>query len=192
MRVIGLTGSIGSGKSTVLSMVKDMHIPCIDSDAISHELMKKGNAGYIEIVRKFGNDILDENGEINRKKMAECIFSNPEKKEMLEAILHPCIQNEIKEFVKCHESEQVVVVEVPLLYEVGWVDYFTEIWSVVCNSDLLFERLEKFRGISKEDALARLKHQISQEEKEEKADVVLYNDSDKEHLRKQIEKALQM
>lgn len=192
MRVIGLTGSIGSGKSTVLSMVKEMGIPCIDSDAISHELMKKGNIGYIAIIAKFGKEILDEDGEINRKKMAECIFSQPEKKEMLEAILHPCIQKEIVDFVKFHENKPVVLVEVPLLYEVGWVDYFTEIWSVVCPSDVLLERLEKFRGISREDALARLKHQISQEEKEEKADVVLYNDFDKKHLRKQIEKALQM
>ncbi len=187
---IALTGMMGAGKSSVIALLKQVGVAVLDCDEINRELIRKGARGYERIIESFGIDILDAQGNLDTKKMSALIFSDPHQKECLEHILHPMIQEEI--IRRCEASEErIVVIEVPLLFEVHWESYFDEIWVVVCERETLLHRLETYRHIPKAEALRRLKHQISEEEKCKGADVILHNDGDKEALRKQMIKELE-
>ncbi len=172
---IALTGMMGAGKSSVIALLKQVGVAVLDCDEINRELIRKGARGYERIIESFGIDILDAQGNLDTKKMSA---------------LHPMIQEEI--IRRCEASEErIVVIEVPLLFEVHWESYFDEIWVVVCERETLLHRLETYRHIPKAEALRRLKHQISEEEKCKGADVILHNDGDKEALRKQMIKELE-
>ena len=118
--------------------------------------------------------------------MSDLIFKDPLHKQQAEAILHPLIKAKIEQELLLHADEKIVVVEVPLLFEVGWEAFFDAVWVVACENSLLLERLMKYRHISQAEAKRRLAHQMSQEAKIAKADVVLYNNSNKENLERQI------
>ena len=186
MKKIGLTGVMGAGKSSVIELLKKQGITVLDCDCINAQLLKKGEKGYCGLVSCFGDCLLDESREIDKQKMSDVIFSNKDKKAQAEAILHPLIKEGIFKALKQHEKEAIVVVEVPLLFEVQWQDSFDEVWVVSCQKEILLERLMKYRHIDQKEALRRLAHQISQEEKEAMADVVFYNNSTKENLNRQI------
>lgn len=186
MKRIGLTGIMGAGKSTAIEILKEEGITVLDCDRINAQLLQQGEEGYSQLVCKFGEIILDENKGIDKNKMSQLIFSNPKKKEMAEAILHPLIKQRILLEVARHENEDLVVVEVPLLFEVHWEAFFDEVWVVSCKEKLLLERLEKYRKISKAEAKRRLEYQIPLKEKEARADVVFYNNFNKENLRNNI------
>ncbi len=186
MKRIGLTGIMGAGKSTAIEILKEEGITVLDCDRINAQLLQQGEEGYSQLVCKFGEIILDENKGIDKNKMSQLIFSNPKKKEMAEAILHPLIKQRILLEVARHENEDLVVVEVPLLFEVHWEAFFDEVWVVSCKEELLLERLEKYRKISKAEAKRRLEYQIPLKEKEARADVVFYNNFNKENLRNNI------
>lgn len=191
MKTIGLTGIMGAGKSSVIELLGQMQIMVLDCDAINAALIQRGNRGYLAICQNFGEDILNEHKDIDAKKMSTLIFSNPEKKARLEGILHPMIKEEIQKEIKAHANEAIIVVEVPLLFEVHWEDAFDEIWVVTCKKEILLKRLESFRHIEPEEANRRIAHQMPQEEKCARADVILHNDSDKDYLKAQIEKEIQ-
>lgn len=186
MKKIGLTGIMGAGKSSVIQILKDNGIVVLDCDRINAHLLEKGEAGYLALVDKFSNQILDENHEISKQKMSDLIFSDKENKACAEGILHPLIKQEITIQLNQHRNEDLVVVEVPLLFEVGWESFFDEVWVVSCDKEILLERLQAFRHISKEEATRRLANQMPQEIKIKKADVVFYNNSNKENLKRQI------
>lgn len=187
---IALTGMMGAGKSSVIALLKQMGIEVLDCDEINRELIRKGARGYERIRERFGDDILDAQGNLDTKKMSALIFSDPHQKKCLEHILHPMIREEI--IAHCEASEErIIVIEVPLLFEVHWESYFDEIWVVVCERETLLYRLETYRHIPKAEALRRLAHQMSEEEKCKGADVILHNDGDQEELRTQIVKELE-
>lgn len=186
MKKIGLTGVMGAGKSSVIEILKENGIIVLDCDRINAQLLEKNEAGYTALVAAFSTIILDEHDEISKQKMSDIIFSNQENRKRAEGILHPLIKEEITRQVKQHEDQDLLVVEVPLLFEVKWESFFDEVWVVACDHHLLLERLQAFRHISKEEATRRLAHQMSQEEKISKADVVFYNNSNKENLKRQI------
>lgn len=120
------------------------------------------------------------------QRMSDLIFCDPEKKRQAEGILHPLIKKRIFEELALHAKEAIVVVEVPLLFEVHWEDAFDEVWVVACDEELLLSRLKLYRHISKEEALRRLRLQLPQQEKIKRADVVFYNNSDSASLKRQI------
>lgn len=187
---IGLTGIMGAGKSSVIALLQEVGIPVLDCDAINRELIQQGERGYQAIISTFGHAILQADGALDAKKMSDVIFGDATKKAQLEAILHPLIKEEIaKACATC--KEPLIVIEVPLLFEVHWESYFDEVWVVACAQELLLERLSTYRHISKEEALRRLAHQMPQAEKCAKADVILHNDDDKAYLKAQILKQLQ-
>lgn len=187
---IGLTGIMGAGKSSVIKILHTLAIPVLDCDAINRELIQKGERGYRAIVKAFGTSILTVNGDLDSQKMSDVIFTSKREKEKLEAILHPMIQEEIRK--RCEAcSEALIVVEVPLLFEVHWESYFDEVWVVTCEQERLLQRLETYRHISREEALRRLSHQMGQAEKCAKADVVLHNDEGIAELQTQIELQIQ-
>lgn len=191
MKKIALTGVIGAGKSTVIQTLQEAGIIVLDADQINHELMEPGNTIYDDIIHAFGNEILDEEHRIDRKKLSDFIFANTEKKEQLEAISHPRIRDEIMRRLREHESEVMVAVEVPLLFEVNWESYFDEIWVIACDEERLLKRLIQYRGFQREDALKRLHQQMDQDEKIKRADVVLYNNGSIEDLKQQVRKRME-
>ena len=187
MKVIGLTGVMGAGKSSVIRIVKELGITVFDCDQINAELLEKGNVGYLALTKEFQH-ILDEDGKIDKGLLASKVFQDETQKAKLEQIMHPLIRKELNQRIaNCHD--EVIVVEVPLLFEIGWEDAFTQIWCVSAPLETILYRLKTGRNITNEEAKRRLACQISQEEKEARSDVVLYNDGSLSELRKQIEQA---
>ena len=186
MKKIGLTGVMGAGKSSVIELLKEQEVIVLDCDKINADLLEKDAKGYNALVACFGTEILDENQRISKQKMSDVIFTNQEHKKQAEAILHPLIKEEIFYQIKQYQDQDIVVVEVPLLFEVHWESFFDEVWVVGCKEEILLERLQQFRHVSLEEAKRRLHAQMPQEEKIAKADVVFYNNSNKENLKRQI------
>lgn len=186
MKKIAITGVMGAGKSSVIEILKEYQYTVLDCDRMNDELLLKGHKGYVALVEVFKDSILDEHQCIDRQKMSDQIFTNREHKKIAEGILHPFIKEEIQRQYKEHEQEDIVFVEVPLLYEIGWENSFDATWVVASEEEFLLERLMKYRGVTREEAIRRLQHQMPQKEKIEKADVVIWNNSNKEDLKQQI------
>lgn len=191
MKTIALTGIMGAGKSSVIELLGQMQIMVLDCDAINASLLQKDARGYRALRKKFGDGILNTKQEIDAKKMSALIFSDPEKKAIAEGILHPMIKEEILRTISMHPKEDIIVVEVPLLFEVHWETAFDEIWVVTCDTKILLQRLRSFRHIDEAEAKRRIAYQMPQEEKCARADVVLHNDKDKSYLKEQILQEIQ-
>jgi dephospho-CoA kinase len=157
---------MASGKSTVLSYLNQLGYPTYNCDIINAQLQKRDEKGYLKIIESFKEDILDDNQEINRKKLAHIIFNDKGKKELLESIMHPLILERINEI---KEKHSFVFIEVPLLYELGWEKYFDSDWLITCDESLCYERCINDRNMTYEEVKARLNHQMSKEAKIQKA-----------------------
>ena len=184
MKKIALTGVMGAGKSSVIRILKQLDIPVFDCDAINGELLQKGVKGHAALVRTYGDAVLDAQGNIDRSALSDLMFAKGKKQEV-EALLHPLIKQRLLEAMSAC-ARPLVVAEVPLLFEVGWQDAFDETWVVACEMDQILERLQKGRGIPREEALRRLAVQLPQKEKIALCDVVLYNNADEEALRNEV------
>lgn len=185
VKLIGLTGGIGAGKSTVIDILKKHHMIVFDCDHINRQLLKIGEKGYLAIVQYFGASFLKEDQSIDIKKMGDAMFTNEQCKKKIEALLHPLILMEIKKKIDTFKTDKIVV-EVPLLFEIGWEHHFDEIWVVACDQEKRLQRLAKYRYIDAKEAKRRMSHQLPQQIKIDKADHVLYNDTNKEDLEAQI------
>lgn len=182
---IGVTGGIASGKSLVCSFLREFGIPVISADEIVKELQK--DAYYLMKIKElFGDEVFD--GEnLNRKKLASIIFSDENKRELLNKLLHPPVLSEIKKRMESLKDHKIIAVEVPLLFEVGIEDWFDEIWVVYIPKDLQVKRIIERDNITEEEALLRINSQISLENKVKRANYVIYNDKDIEYTKKQVE-----
>ncbi|MGC8814259.1 MULTISPECIES: dephospho-CoA kinase [Dictyoglomus] len=181
---IGITGGIGTGKTLVINTLKELGIPVISADEIVRELQR--DPYYLEKIRKIFGDKVFEEGQLNRKKLAEIIFSDDKERKKLENLLHPPVLTEIKKRLEDFKDKEIVAVEVPLLFEVGIENWFDEIWVVYAPFEIQLERIIKRDNISQEEAIKRIKAQIPIEEKVKKADFVIYNDKDLESTKNQI------
>lgn len=182
---IGVTGGIASGKSLVCSFLREFGIPVISADEIVKELQK--DAYYLMKIKElFGDEVFD--GEnLNRKKLANIIFSDENKRKLLNKLLHPPVLLEIKKRMESLKDHKIIAVEVPLLFEVGIEDWFDEIWVVYIPKDLQVKRIIERDNITEEEALLRINSQISLENKVKRANYVIYNDKDIEYTKKQVE-----
>lgn len=187
-KVIALTGSIGSGKSQVSYYLKEKKYPVIDCDEINAKLLERGEDGYNELVKLPWIE-LDENQNINKIKMATNVFSDLEKKKLVESILHPLIFKKIDEW-KEKQTSELIFVEVPILFEIQAESRFDEVWCVCCDLKTALYRLETYRNFTKEDALARIENQLDPLYKREHSDVVIENNGTLEDLIREIETAL--
>ena len=185
---IAISGTMASGKSTVLSYLKQLGYITINCDIINAELQKINEKGYLKIVESFGKDILNDNKEINRKKLAHIIFNDSKKKELLESIMHPLI---LKKIYEIRDQHPFAFIEVPLLYELGWEKYFDEDWLITCDESLCIERCIQNRNMTKEEVQARLNHQMSKESKMKKAKIVIENNGNIQELQKRIDLLLE-
>lgn len=188
MRVFGLTGGIGSGKSTVARLFREENIPVVDADRISREVTSPGSPAYTEIVRKFGRGILLPDGRIDRKHLGAIVFADPGKRADLEAITHPRIAEGIREALSALASEghAVVIVEAALILEKGRQGMFEAVIGVRCERRLQVDRIMGRDGISREEALRIVSSQMDPEEKALASDYVIDNSGDLAGTRVQV------
>lgn len=175
--VIGLTGGIASGKSTVAHMFQKRGITVVDADVIAKEAVEKGMPAYRKIAETFGAGVLLDNGGIDRKKLGELVFQNEDKRMQLNAIVHPEVRKTmIKERDKAIQArERFVVLDIPLLYESGLEHLTDKVLVVWVPKELQLERLMERNSLSEKEALNRIHAQLSLDEKKKKADAVIDN-----------------
>lgn len=191
MKVIGLTGGIASGKSTVSMLLKQKGAAIIDADEIAKEIIQPGKPAWTEVVEHFGKGILREDGNIDRKKLAHIVFSDEKELETLNRITHPRIVEEIKRRLKSfrEKNESVVVVDAALLLEIGLDMLVDEVWLVAVDEKTQLERLlfrEKSMGFA--EALERIRAQMPLEEKLKFAHRVIDNGGSIEETKRQVDR----
>lgn len=193
MKVIGLTGGIGSGKSTVSQFLAELGAVIIDADKVGHEVLKPYTKVWQELVATFGREILTPDGEIDRKKLAKIVFGNPEALAQLNRITHPRIEKKAKAQLEAYRRQgvDVVVLEAPLLVEAGWTSFIDEVWVTTASEATVLKRTRERTGLSKPEILARIRSQLSSDERVKHADVVINTDCSLDELRARVEKLWQ-
>lgn len=188
MLLIGLTGGIGSGKSTVSSALAVHGAVVIDADAITKELQRAGQPVFLAMVERFGPGIVRPDGELDRQAVADLVFPDPEALADLNAIVHPAVGAEIARRMEAEvDTDHVVILDVPLLVESGRSDLVGMI-VVDCDPEIAVARLVAHRGFTEADARARIARQASREERLAKADLVIDNSGSLDDLAPQIER----
>jgi len=190
MRVFGLTGNIGSGKSTVAAMLRDAGIPVLDADRISRQVTAPGERAYDAVVREFGKEIVRDDGSIDRKRLGEIVFADPRLRSRLELITHPAILEAMKEAIAGIEREghRVAAVEATLIHESGRKGLFEAVISVTCDRETAISRLAARDGMSRGDAEARLSAQMDADRKAGASDYVIDNSASPEETRHQVQR----
>ena len=188
MFIIGLTGGIGSGKSAAAKILKELGLKIIDLDQITHELMKPGELGYIEIKKEFGEKYIDTKGAIDRKLLREEIFSSFDLKKRIESILHPIIFEECNKQLNLLKHEKYIVLVIPLLFETkNYISLIDESLLIDCDLETQIERVIKRDNVSKALANRIIKNQMNRQEKKLLADKVILNDGNINHLKTQLD-----
>ncbi len=178
--VIGLTGGTGCGKSTVCSILKTYNGYIIDADKIGHNVIKNGRKAYFEIIQYFGEDILDSDKNINRKKLGNIVFNDKQKLAYLNSITHKYIINEIKDsinIVKAENKYKYIVIDAPLLIETNLHKIVDEVWLVHCSLHTRLERLIKRDNLSKDILLKRINNQTPFEQNKKYANFIIFNEN---------------
>lgn len=192
MKVIGLTGNIGSGKSTVSRRLGELGAVVADTDRIAREVVAPGTAGLDETVKIFGSSVLSPAGELDRAKMGSIVFQDPEARARLESIVHPLINREvvkrIEEYKKGPNPAPALVIEVPLLIESGMHRLMDEIWLVTVDPATQLNRVISRDGLTTEQALQRIKSQMPQEQKIKYATKIIDNNGSPGETHAQVDK----
>ena len=189
--LIGLTGNIATGKSTVAKMLRELGATVIDADALVHELQRSGMPTYDAIVAAFGYGILDRTGEIDRKVLGSIVFADSEKLRLLESTLHPAVLIESQQRIAA-ATTRVVVYEAIKLLEAGRAEMCDAIWVVTARPEVQLERLMRDRHLSEADARQRIEAQPSQSEKIKRATVVIDNSDSLSETRRQVQAAFKI
>jgi dephospho-CoA kinase len=188
--IIGLTGGIGTGKSEVSHILRDLGAMVIESDKVAHQSYEPGTKAHGLIVNQFGEDVLDGSGFIDRNSLGEIVFSDPARRLDLEKIVWPATRELTLALLK-KERERgtgIVVFEVPKLFESGWDELADVVWTVEAPPNVVNQRLERRSGMSKSDTKVRVDAQLTMEDRVDRADFAIENDATLEDLRTQISK----
>ncbi len=189
MLVAGLTGSIATGKSTVSGILKELGAFIVDADRAAHEVVLPGTKAWNEIVRIFGKKILQKSGEIDREHLGRIIFNDSAMRSILEEVVHPEVMHSMDEQIRSITSgfpDAVVILDVPLLIETGMHKGVSEVIVVYCPEDMQITRLMIRDNISREEALTKVRAQISIEEKRNYASLLIDNSASRDNTRKQV------
>ena len=188
MKVIGLTGGIGSGKSTVSQFLAELGVAIIDADKVGHAAFKPDTEIWREVVAAFGRQILTPEGDIDRGKLGKIVFGSSESLARLNQIMHPRIYDMVEARLEEYRRQgvDVVVLEVPLLLEVGWTQLVDEVWVTIASEATVLRRLQERTGLSEPESLARIRSQMTNEERVKHADVVINNDCDLTDLKAKV------
>lgn len=189
-KILGLTGGIASGKSTVSNYFKDLKVPLIDADQVAHDVMRAGQPVVCEIAETFGADYILENGEIDRARLGQIVFADPEKRKQLNDIVQGEIRQEIKRLTHAELAKEpdLIVLDIPLLFEGKYDEKVDLVMVVYVDGETQKRRLMKRNPeLTEEDAVNRIKSQMPLELKAEKADAVIDNNGTLEETVEQIE-----
>ena len=188
MRVLGLTGGIGSGKSLVAQMFRELGAEVIDADQLARDVVEPGQPALDEIVEAFGRDILLPDGRLNRGRLAAAIFADPAARQRLNAITHPRIRARMDTEVAARSQRSgVLILDIPLLYENGRAGIVEKVVVVWVDPATQLQRLTERDGLSVEDARQRIAAQMSLDDKRARADYVIDNTGSREATRRQVE-----
>lgn len=185
MRVIGLTGGIGSGKSLAAEYFADLGALVIDADQLARSAIERGSTGFDDVITEFGDSIL-KNGEIDRRALGELVFSNRGLKAKLEAIIHPRVRSKFEAAVESLTGNQTLVYEIPLLFETGGADRFDLVITVEAVIDIRMARL-RARGLHVSEIEARIAAQATREQRLSIADFVIENNGTEDELLRKVE-----
>lgn len=183
MKIIGITGGTGAGKSALSAELKRLGATVIDADLISRGVSKNGGAAFEEIVMSFGTDILDKSGEIDRKKLGKIVFENPQKLELLESITHKHIFERMQQEIDLCKSD-IAVLDVPLLFQCDFPIKCDLTVAVIADEETRIKRIMNRDGITKDAAVARIKNQLSNDEYKALADVCFENNGTAKEIKK--------
>ena len=193
MSVYGLTGGIGAGKSTVANLFQESGIPVVLADDVGRQVASKGSDGLAEIVRSFGPDVLDSNGELDRRKLGTLIFNDPDRRRELEGILHPRVRDQSRELFSQLEQagNQIVVYESALLYETQRHTEMRGVILVAASEEQRIARVRSRDGSEVEAVRQRIKAQMDEEEKRGLADYIIENNGDLQALRREVDSLIE-
>ena len=193
MKVIGLTGGIGSGKSTVSRFLGEMGAVVLDADKVGHQAYQPGTETWKELVAAFGEDIVAPDSTIDRRKLGAIVFADPEALAHLNRIVHPRMFDMMKARIEEYRGQgtEVVVLEAAILLEANWTPLVDEVWVTVASEPTVVKRTRERTGLPEEQIKARIRSQLSNEERSQQAKVVITNDGDLEELRVKVEELWQ-
>jgi len=192
MRLIGLTGGIGSGKSTVAAMLAERGATVIDADRVAHDVYEPGAEGHQMLVDRFGREVLDEHGRVDRKLLGGVVFNDDKALADLNRIIHPLVRKEIaRRLLEITEDDPdaVVVIEAALMTETGWSGGAGELWAVVAEPEIVVRRLVSLRGLEESDVRLRLAAQTTNDARRKVATRVIENNGDLEDLELEVDRA---
>ncbi|GIX48299.1 MAG: dephospho-CoA kinase [Candidatus Tectimicrobiota bacterium] len=190
--VIGLTGGMGSGKSTAARILGELGAEVIDADRVGHRIYAPDTPAWREIVAAFGPEILAADRTVDRRKLGARVFAEPEALQTLNRITHGKIYAYIQgqlDYIRAKQAARVVVVEAAVLLEAGWRSLVDQLWVIAADEAVALARLKAYKGMTEEQARARLAAQLSNEARIAQADRVIWNNADLEALRRAIEEA---
>lgn len=190
MGSFALTGGIASGKSTVAAMFRELGAKVIDADELGHQELRRGTRTFSAILARFGEQVLDPAGDIDRRRLGEIVFANPSKRAELNAIIHPAIMARRLELLAAYQAENpeaVVISDAALIYEAHIESYFLKIIVTWCRPEQQLERLMAKTGLSREDAERRISVQMPGDEKRRRADYVIDCSGTIEETRRRVE-----
>ena len=195
MKLIGLTGGTGSGKSLVSEMLAKKGALILDADVLARKVVEKGEKAYFEIMEHFGKGVFDENGDLIRKKLGDIVFNDPAELEFLNKCTHKYIaeltRKSLEEAMKSPEKYRFVVFDAPQLIESGMDSICDEVWVVTADEDIRIKRVMERDGITFSQAKSRIDSQLKFEVFKEKADRIIFNNGSLEELAKQVEEILE-
>lgn len=192
VRIIGITGGIASGKSTVTEFLRQQGYQVIDADQLVHELQEPGGRLYQALLSTFGSTILQEDGRLDRPKLGAMIFGNPELLAQSSQLQNEIIREELaRRRDLLAETEDIFFMDLPLLFELGYDNWFDQIWLVDVTEETQLSRLMARNAFSREEAEKRIAAQLSLQEKRKRADVLIDNNGSLEETRQQLRDALQ-
>ena len=189
MLTIGVTGGIGSGKSTVTGFLADLGAPIIDADKVGHAIYAPDGPAHADVIAAFGRGILASDGTIDRKKLGPIVFADPNALKRLNSIVHPRMFARMREMVdglRAGGERNPIVVEAAILIEANWHALFDEIWLVVASKERVVERIERNRGLKPEQTEARIRAQLPDEERRKHSTLVIANDGTMDELREKV------
>ncbi|GAA2152989.1 dephospho-CoA kinase [Nocardioides koreensis] len=185
---VGLTGGVASGKSTVSAILAELGAVVIDADQLAREVVAAGTSGLAEVVAAFGDDVLTAEGELDRPAMGAIVFADPEKRRVLESVIHPRVRARAAEMEAAAPAGAVVVHDIPLLAETGQADGFDAVVVVDVPAEVQAERMTVLRGMTPEEARARIGAQASREQRRAIATYVIENTGSLADLRTEVER----
>jgi dephospho-CoA kinase len=189
MKTIGLTGGIGSGKSTVSQILAELGAFVIDADKVGHEIYLPGKEAWQQVTAAFGRDILAPDQTIERKKLGALIFGSDEARKKLNEIVHPLMFQDIDRRIKAKRTTgftKPIVIEAAILIEANWLPLADEVWLIVTNKTAVIDRVATQRGMAAKDTEARIASQLSDGERRKHAQVVIENNGSLEELQQKI------